>query len=65
MKKDKVKQLIKIISAVWAVIALIIFGLAMGKVISLDTFQSVFAGGFLIWVVVVTVASQTLFTKQD
>lgn len=58
--KDKIKRVIKLVSIAWGAIALILFGLALGRILPLETFQWIFAGGFIIWVVIVTVGTQMM-----
>ena len=65
MQKDKLKKIIIAVSATWGVIALALFGLAVAQVLSMAAFQRAFVGGFVVWVVIVTVASQMLHSGGD
>lgn len=53
------------LSIVWAVIAASLFGLAVGKVISLERFQTIFVTGFILWAILVTLATTAMSQKNN
>ncbi|MDJ0841755.1 MAG: hypothetical protein QNK37_34950 [Acidobacteriota bacterium] len=64
MNRSAATRLIKIITAVWVVLGLIIAGSTFAKWISLDLFQIIFPIGFFIWVVAVVVLTQFINTGE-
>ncbi len=60
MQNERIQAIIKIFSMVWMVLALILVALIFSKVLERDLALWLFAGGFLIWSLVVTVLSLSL-----
>lgn len=60
-----VKKFALYLSIVWAILAATLFGLAVGKVISLERFQAFFVPGFIIWVVLITFATQAMSKSSN
>ncbi len=57
----KLKQTLMWICAVWAIAALALFGMAIGGVISKDTFQWLFVAGFILFAVIASLLSHVLY----
>ena len=55
--------MIKLITLVWFILGLVLAGLILGKVITLDLFQILFPAGFIIWAVLVTILTRFTSAK--
>lgn len=55
MQVERMRAIIKIFSGVWMVVALGLVALIFAKLIERDLAMWLFAGGFIVWSLVVTV----------
>lgn len=60
MQNERIQAIIKVFSLVWMVVALILVALIFTKVLERELALWLFAGGFLVWSLVVTVLSVSL-----
>lgn len=65
MKGTQARKVIRWFSAVWATIAVILFGLAMGRILDLELFKWAFAVGFGLWSVVVFALSRLAYEDES
>lgn len=65
MDKNSAGAWVKKITIVWFVIGLAMFGALMAELISKDLFLNLFAGGFIVWVIVISVLSRAMWDNSS
>ena len=64
MERQQASRLIKIITAVWFVLGLVIAGITYAELITLDLFQILFPAGFALWVILIMLLTQ-IMNQED
>ena len=60
MTHKEAQKLVLYISIVWMVLGLILLGVLLGGGLSKDLFLKIFAGGFVLYALLVTIVSRVL-----
>jgi hypothetical protein len=60
MDQKQTQKIVLIISVVWMVLGLALLGILLAGLISKNLFLNIFAGGFVLYALVVTVVSRVL-----